>query len=241
MDQAAPSDRFFRKLFGGKVAPVPEQPESIFISADDATRGRTALVSRRASAVFLDTWMSGGLGRAQSGYDEMVFRSMVKDGTRFYDPLGLVSEGTKIDFQLQINSYLYGTRFITWLARRYSPEKVIEWVVAEATAAGPTTPRSSATSSAQSIEPAWAAWEKDEREFQQQNLAKLSRGPDDAVPATHETGAGLGVARLLRCEATGRFTPRSIIRASSPTSEPSAGPIGGSRRLADIKGPTSTR
>ena len=61
--------------------------------------------------------MAGGLGRAQSGYDEMVFRSMVSDGAPFYDPLGLVSEGTKIDFQLQINSYLYGTRFMTWLAR----------------------------------------------------------------------------------------------------------------------------
>jgi hypothetical protein len=32
--------------------------------------------------------MAGGIGRAQSGYDEMVFRSMVRDGARFYDPLG---------------------------------------------------------------------------------------------------------------------------------------------------------
>ena len=53
-------------------------------------------------AVFMDTWMAGGLGRAQSGYDEMVWRSMVKDDTPFYDPLGLVSEGTKIDFQQEI-------------------------------------------------------------------------------------------------------------------------------------------
>ena len=61
--------------------------------------------------------MAGGLGRAQSGYDEMVLRSMVKDDTPFYDPLGLVSEGTKIDFQLEANSYLYGTRFMTgWRA-----------------------------------------------------------------------------------------------------------------------------
>ena len=66
--------------------------------------------------------MAGGLGRAQSGYDEMVFRSMVKDDAPFYDPLGLVSEGTKVDFQLETNSYLYGTRFMTWLARHYSPE-----------------------------------------------------------------------------------------------------------------------
>ena len=68
--------------------------------------------------------MAGGLGRAQGGYDEMVFRSMVRDNAPFYDPLGLVSEGTKIDFQVEVNSYLYGTRFMTWLARRYSPEQV---------------------------------------------------------------------------------------------------------------------
>ena len=34
----------------------------------------------RARAVFMETWMGGGLGRAQGGYDEMVFRAMVRDG-----------------------------------------------------------------------------------------------------------------------------------------------------------------
>ena len=71
--------------------------------------------------------MDGGIGRAQGGWDEMVFRAMVKDHAHIYDPLGLASEGTKIDFQLQINAYLYGTRFMTWLADRYSPEQLVEW------------------------------------------------------------------------------------------------------------------
>ena len=31
------------------------------------------------SAVFMETWMAGGLGRAQGAYDEMVFRAMVRD------------------------------------------------------------------------------------------------------------------------------------------------------------------
>ena len=43
----------------------------------------------------------------------MVFRSMVRDDSHFFDPLGLVSEGTKIDFQVEVNSYLYGTRFVS--------------------------------------------------------------------------------------------------------------------------------
>ncbi len=38
-----------------------------------------------------------------------------------------MAKGTEIDFQVEANSYLYGTRFMTWLARRYSPDKVIEW------------------------------------------------------------------------------------------------------------------
>ena len=118
----------FRRLFGGKVAPVGEQPESILYFYLTTPRVAAPRWYHEGVATFVDTWMAGGLGRGQGGYDEMVFRSMVKDGSRFYDPLGLVSEGTKIDFQLQVNSYLYGTRFMTWLARTYSPEQVIAWM-----------------------------------------------------------------------------------------------------------------
>ena len=50
------------------------------------------------------------------GYDEMVFRAMVNDNSYFYDIVGLESEGTTIDFQIGVNSYLYGTRFVCYLA-----------------------------------------------------------------------------------------------------------------------------
>ena len=130
MDQAARSDRMFRRLFGGKVLPVAEQPESILYFYLTAPRVAAPRWYHEGIAVFVDTWMAGGIGRAQGGYDEMVFRSMVRDNAPFYNPLGLVSKGTKIDFQVEINSYLYGTRFMTWLARRYSPERLIDWVVA---------------------------------------------------------------------------------------------------------------
>ena len=121
MDQATRGDKAFRRLFGGKVMPVPAQPESILYFFLTTPRVAAPRWFHEGTATFFDTWMAGGLGRAQSGYDEMVFRSMVKDKTPMYDPLGLVSEGTKIDFQLQINSYLYGTRFMVWLARTYGP------------------------------------------------------------------------------------------------------------------------
>ena len=148
MDQAARSDRFFRRLFGGKVTPVAEQPESILYFFLTTPRVAAPRWYHEGIAVFVDTWMAGGLGRAQGGYDEMVFRSMVRDGTPFYDPLGLVSEGTKIDFQVEVNSYLYGTRFMTWLARRYSPEQADRVGVAPRRQPRATTPRSSGRSSA---------------------------------------------------------------------------------------------
>jgi hypothetical protein len=71
--------------------------------------------------------MSGGVGRAQGGYDEMVFRAMVRDQAKFYDPLGLVSKGTAIDFQTGANAYLYGTRFMDYLALTYGPQRLLSW------------------------------------------------------------------------------------------------------------------
>src|SRR5688500_13286828 len=128
MDQATKRDRMFRRLFGGKVNPIAAQPETIFYMYLTAPRVAAPRWYHEGIAVFIDTWMAGGIGRAQSGYEEMVFRSMVRVAARFYYPLGLVSEGTKIDFQLQINSYLYGTRFMMWLANTYGPEKLLDWV-----------------------------------------------------------------------------------------------------------------
>ncbi len=58
----------------------------------------------------------------------MVFRAMVRDDAHFYDPLGLASRGTRVDFQIGANAYLYGTRFFTWLAYVHSPEKVVAWL-----------------------------------------------------------------------------------------------------------------
>ncbi len=94
MDQAARSDRMFRRLFGGKVMPITEQPESILYFYLTTPRVAAPRWFHEGIAVFVDTWMAGGLGRVQSGYDEMVFRAMVRDNAPFYDPLGLVSKGT---------------------------------------------------------------------------------------------------------------------------------------------------
>ena len=128
MDQPSSSDRRYRRFFGGKVVPVSEHPETMFYSYLTNPRVWTPSWFLEGSATFLETWLSGGLGRALGAYDEMVFRAMVRDGAHFYDPLGLVAEGTKIDFQVGINSYLYGTRFMSYLAYTYTPEMLIQWI-----------------------------------------------------------------------------------------------------------------
>ena len=235
MDPPAGSDVMFRRIFGGKVMPVAEQPESILYFLLTAPRVAAPRWYHEGSAVFFDTWMAGGLGRAQGGYDEMVFRSMVRDNTPFYDPLGLVSEGTKVDFQLQINSYLYGTRFITWLARRYSPEKVIDWVSRR--------PGSRAYYASQfkqvfglRLEDAWKAWEKDEHAFQTANLAAIRRHP--LTPFRDLTTRALGSVSRAYYDPASR---RVFAAFNYPGVVAHVGAInvdtGSVQRLTDIKGP----
>jgi hypothetical protein len=106
----------------------------------------------------------------------MVFRTMVRDGARFYDPLGLASRAVRVDFQAGANAYLYGTRFVTWLAYVHSPEKVVEWLK-----------RGEGSSRywsdeferlfGRTIEEAWRDWTAFERDFQQRNLAEVRKHP----------------------------------------------------------------
>jgi hypothetical protein len=172
MDKAAKGDRRFRRLFQGKVMPVRDNPESILYMYLTNPRVAAPRWYQEGIAVFLETWMAGGIGRAQGAYDEMVFRSMTRDGSRFYDPLGLVSEGIKIDFQVGVNSYLYGTRFMSYLAHEYSPASLLGWV-----ARTDGSKRYFATQFQEvygiSLEEAWSNWVAWEKEFQEANLAAI--------------------------------------------------------------------
>ncbi len=128
LDKPAGSDKFFRSLFFGKVSPVPEHPLSMIYSYFTSPRLYSPRWFHEGLAVFLETWMAGGIGRTLGGYDEMAFRTMVRDSSYFYDFVGLESEGKTIDFQIGANSYLYGTRFVSYLALHYGPEKVLQWM-----------------------------------------------------------------------------------------------------------------
>ena len=127
-DKASDNDQLYRSLFHGKVSATSEAPLSMLYTYLTAPRRYSPRWYHEGIAVFMETWMAGGLGRVLGGYDEMVFRTMVHDSSTIYDAVGLESEGTTIDFQVGANSYLYGTRFVSYLANMYGPEKLLAWI-----------------------------------------------------------------------------------------------------------------
>ncbi len=200
-DIASEEDRRWRRFFLGKVPAQSQNPESLLYSYLTIPRFTTPRWYSEGGAVFLETWMAGGLGRAQGGYDEMVFRAMVRDDAHFYDPLGLVSRGTKVDFQTGANAYLYGGRFFTWLAYAHSPEKVIAWIRRDEGSA-----RYYADQFEQvfglPLEQAWQDWVAFEHEFQRKNLAEVRKFP--VTPQRKLVASALGsVSRMYYDEATG--------------------------------------
>ncbi len=184
-------DAWWRNIFHGKPLPATDHPESILYAYLAAPRTDVPRWFLEGTAVFMETWMGGGLGRAQGGYDEMVFRAMVRDDAHFYSPLGLASEGNAVDFQVGANDYLYGTRFISYLAFKYGPQKVVDWVKRG--------PESKAYYANQfeavfgkPLPDVWNDWIAFEHAYQKINLASVQKYP--VTPVTRFMNHALGSA-----------------------------------------------
>lgn len=234
-DQAAGRDRFFRSIFGGKVAVDQQDPLTILYSYATAPRRYAPRWYQEGLAVFMETWMSGALGRTMGGYDEMVFRTKVLDGGRFYDMIGLESEGTSVDFQLGVNSYLYGTRFMSYLAYTFGPESVLEWMNRP--------PGSKAHFTAQfahvfdqDISTAWKDWVAFERDFQRRNLERIRARPVTSYRSLATRSLG-SISRAYVDTTTNEL----ITAANYPGTLPYIAAIdlatGTIRRLANVRGP----
>lgn len=124
LDRPNQTDRFFRKVLLGKVQRNEQMPVSALWSYYTTPRWYAPRWYHEGMACFMETWMSGGLGRAMGGYDEMYFRTLVNEHKPIYSVVGLETEGTTIDFQVGANSYLYGTRFVDYLANQYGIGKL---------------------------------------------------------------------------------------------------------------------
>ena len=212
-----------------------EHPETILYNYLATPRRSVPRWHTEGSAVFMETWLSGGIGRAQGGYDEMVFRAMVRDDAHFYSALGVVSAGTAADFQTMTTAYLYGTRFFSYLGLVYSPEQVVEWL-----SRGEQSDRYYGNQFervfGKPLTTAWSEWIAWEHQFQKTNLESVRKFP-------------LTTGR--------RISPRTFGSISKSYVDPSNGTMiggflypgvvshigtvsladGSVRRLVDIKGP----
>jgi len=239
MDVANSRDRKWRRFFGGKPRQTDRHPESILYNYLAIPRLTSPRWYLEGAAVFMETWMSGGIGRAQGAYDEMVFRSMVRDDAYFYSNLGIVSEGTSVDFQAGVNAYLYGTRFISYLAYEYTPQQVIEWLKR-----GEDSERYYSRQFhkvfGKPLEEAWNDWIAFEHEFQAANLESVRRYP--LTPTTPLTKRTLGsISRSFidveRNEMIGAFRHPGVVAHVGVLSLDD----GSVRRVTDIKGPMTYR
>ena len=127
----------------------------------------------------------------------------------FYDPLGLESRGTASTSRSGANAYLYGTRFFTWLAYVYSPEKVVAWLRRDEGSE-----RYYADQFQQvfgiSLDEAWQDWIAFEHEFQRRNLAEVRK-----YPITPHTHAGSHGARLDLAHVSTTSRPASLYARSA--------------------------
>ncbi len=194
LDNTSRSDRFFRSLFMGKVDPVQADPVSMFYGYLTTPRRFSPRWYHEGIAEFMTTWMSGGIGRVMGAYDEMMFRTMVLDDAHIYDAIGLESEGTTIDFEVGGHSYMYGTRFMSYLALQYGPEALLEWTAR--------TDRTKRYFSRQfkevydvSLDEEWSRWIEWEKEWQRQNLDRIRQNPvTEARPLSREPLGGVSNA-----------------------------------------------
>ena len=239
MDGANSQDLRWRSFFGGKPRQTGDHPETILYNHLAAPRLSVPRWYLEGAASFMETWMGGGIGRAQGAYDEMVFRAMVRDNAHFFSNLGLVSKGVAADFQTGTNAYLYGTRFFSYLAYVYSPQAVVEWLKRDEDSEGYYA-RQFERVFGKPLEVAWDEWIAWEHDFQQANLARVREHP--LTPVRRLTDRGLGsMSRAF-------YDPdlKALVGAYQyPGVVAYAGvlPLDGSpgRRLTDIKGPMKYR
>jgi hypothetical protein len=175
-DKPNKTDIFWRKALFGKVRRDEKMPLTAFWSYLTTPRWYAPRWYHEGIACYLETWTSGGLGRALGPYDEMYFRSIVNEDYPLYSVVGLETEGTTIDFQVGANSYLYGTRFVTYLAHKYGDDKVKDLYNR--------TDDSKAFYAAQfkkvfgnSVQKEWQKWIDFEKDFQTKNIEAIKEYP----------------------------------------------------------------
>ena len=195
-------DLAWRKFFGTKVGTDNSHPISALWSYASVPRWYVPRWYHEGIACFMETWLGGGVGRALGGYDEMYFRSIVDGGDKLFSVVGLETEGSTMDFQVGANAYLYGTRFVNYLASEYGYDNLVRFY--NRTADSRTFFGNQFKQVyGRSLRKVWNEWKEDEIKHQEENLAAIREYPiTETEPLTKEA---LGsVSPLVYDPATGK-------------------------------------
>ena len=175
-DHATHAEAISRSLFS-KVAPEQVEPLSILYSVLTNFSRYTPRWHQEGIAVFLETWLSGGYGRAMGSFDEMYFRSLVDEGTPFPNDIRLETRVAHNSFLVETNYYLYGERLAIHLVNKYGPQKLLEWYKVSPGDFYITFTTKFEQVFGCDFDDAWDDFVREEMIFQQQNINRLKSAP----------------------------------------------------------------
>lgn len=173
-DNASDIEKFFRSFFS-KVNPEKNRPLTILFSLLTGNNRYTPRWHQEASAVFLETWLSGGYGRVLGNFDEMYFRSLVAENKNFPCDIDLDALLSHQSYLTETLYYIYGGRFATYLAINYGNEKLLKWFAAEKNEFYPGYKSKFKSVFNIDFSKAWQNFTEDEIAFQQKNI-KILKG-----------------------------------------------------------------
>lgn len=175
-DKPYKNEKFYRSLFFGKPMNDNSNPLSMVYSYLATPRWYCPRWYQEGIAIFMETFLNAGSGRLLGGYDEMVFRTMVLENSYFYEPIGLEIEGTTADFMVGANAYLYGTRFVSFLAAKYGKDKLMEFYNRDSESNRYFVSQFEKVFGTDILDE-WHNWIKFEKEFQQHNIDRIKSYP----------------------------------------------------------------
>jgi len=188
-DKAGASENFFRTLFFGKPMNDNTNPLSMIYSYLASARWYSPRWYHEGIAIFMETFMNGGAGRMLGGYDEMVFRTMVLDSSYFYEPIGLETEGSTIDFMVGANAYLYGARFVAYLASQHGKDKLLDFYTRSDSSRGFFASQFRNVYGTSLLDE-WRKWIEFEKQYQIDNLEIINEHPTNSHRVITETVLG---------------------------------------------------
>ncbi|MFZ2325248.1 MAG: hypothetical protein WAV89_16315 [Ignavibacteriaceae bacterium] len=178
-----------RKVMG-KVTPDKTQPMTVPFSLLTNNNRFTPRWYQEAIAVFIETWLSGGYGRILGSYDEMYFRTMIAENEKFPTEAELEQITSNTSIFLESLFYIYGARFIAYIADEYGIEKLFNWFNLKATDFYPGYKGKFKEVFGLTLDDAWDKFIASEKSFQEKNINIIKKYPQTEIKRISENAFG---------------------------------------------------